>query len=98
MNADGSGQRLLVRVSESVGGDASLHSLTWSPDGGRLACCVIDLESPGGELFIVGVDGSGNRAVEGLPTGEAVQVGSSSGAAWTLDGRSIAVSRDVYGA
>jgi Tol biopolymer transport system component len=76
MNADGSNVRVLL---DSDGRFSDLHvyhpySLTWSPDGSRLA-----FQAAGG-IWVIGADGSGRKKV--IPNGE--------NPSWSPDGSRIA--------
>ena len=79
MNADGSGQRRLARIS-SYGTPPA-----WSPDGRRLAF-VVGRGGPKTEIYVVNSDGSGQqrltrtRGLEGSPV-------------WSPDGRKLAFLR-----
>ena len=67
MNGDGSGQRKLVRLSNS---DASF---SWSPDGRRIT--FVSDRDGNDEVYVVGVDGSGLRNLTRSPTRDGIRSG-----------------------
>lgn len=74
MNADGSGQRSVTGYA----GNGYESMPTWSPDGNRLAY------RRGSELRIVNTDGTGDRLVTDLGTGDYAQTAWSPDGAWIV--------------
>jgi TolB protein len=87
MDADGSGQRRLVGISNSDG------SFSWSPDGQRIA--FVSDRDGNDEVYVVNVDGTGLRNLTRSPTRDGHPV-------WSPDGRTIGFvsnrggNRDIY--
>jgi Tol biopolymer transport system component len=74
MNADGSEQRKLARLSNRDG------SFSWSPDGGRIA--FVSDRDGNDEVYVINVDGSGLRNLTRNPARDGHP-------AWSPDGRTI---------
>ena len=87
MNADGSGQRKLTRLSNSDG------SFSWSPDGRRIA--FVSDRDGNDEVYVINVDGSGLRNLTRNPARDGHPK-------WSSDGRTIGFvsnrggNRDIY--
>jgi TolB protein len=87
MNADGSGQRKLARLSNSD------PSFSWSPDGRRIA--FVSKRDGNDEVYVVGVDGRGMRNLTRNPARDGHPQ-------WSADGRKIGFvsnrggNRDIY--
>ena len=87
MNADGSGRRKLVRMSNSDG------SFSWSPDGLRIA--FVGDRDGNDEVYVVNVDGSALRNLTRNPARDGHPV-------WAPDGRKLGFvssrggNRDIY--
>jgi Tol biopolymer transport system component len=76
MNADGSGQRRVTRLSGEYP--------TWSPDGRKLAFDRSTFGPTGWDIWVVNVDGSGAKPLVAWR-------GDDLGAAWSPDGKAIAL-------
>jgi TolB protein len=82
MNADGSEQRKLTRLSNSDG------SFSWSPDGRRIA--FVSDRDGNDEVYVINVDGSGLRNLTRNPARDAFPK-------WSPDGRTIGFVRNRGG-
>ena len=72
MNADGSGQRKLARMSNSDG------LFSWSPDGRRIA--FVSKRDGNDEVYVINVDGTGLRNLTRHPARDGQPK-------WSSDGR-----------
>jgi Tol biopolymer transport system component len=89
VNADGTGLRLLTRISDNSHNLQSVEGPAWSPDGRRIAFDVYketnNLDQPQwNQIYVINIDGSGLRRLR--------SVWQDTDPAWSPDGRKIAFS------
>ena len=88
---DAAGSTRTVLLSGTLGGKRGpipLLGLSWSPDGSRLAFTAATGRGKKGEIYVVGADGSGLRAVAGTKEG--------SNPVFSPDGHTIAFARSRF--
>ncbi len=91
MNAEGSGREDLAASA------ANHHSVTWSPDGSRIAFVRDEGTYPSviSNLWCMNADGSDLKNLTNLPSGDAMY-GDFHGYSWSPDGSKLALAGVIY--